>query len=91
MGFLKSIRPTRTIFQGGLHAAGACRLPPEWNGCKEKTNFCYSGKGLYARLDMDKGGAFSGSHMNHHFDELVLANDAKLIEPKTEGVLNHVQ
>ena len=40
---------------------------------------------------MDKAGAFSGSHMNHHFDELVLANDAKLIEPKTEGVLNHVQ
>ena len=33
LGFKKSLRPTRTIFQGGLHMAGACHLPPPWNGC----------------------------------------------------------
>ena len=33
LGFKKSIRPTRNIFQGGLHMAGACHLPPPWNGC----------------------------------------------------------
>ena len=91
MGFIKSIRPTRTTFQGGLHVGGACRLPPEWNGCKYKTDFCYSKSGLYERLTLDNKGVFHGSHINHYFDELVLANDGKLIEPKSEGVLNHVQ
>jgi hypothetical protein len=32
MAFHKSITPTRTIFMAGLHVAGACKLPPEWNG-----------------------------------------------------------
>ena len=91
MGFLKSIRPTRTTFHGGLHTGGACRLPLEWNGCKNNTDFCTLG---YVRLNderVDARGVIKKVHFDQHFDEIVLARDAKLIEAASEGVLNHVQ
>jgi hypothetical protein len=91
MGFLKSIRPTRTTFHGGLHTGGACRLPLEWNGCKNNTDFCTLG---YVRLNdekVDAKGVIKKVHFDQHFDEIVLARDAKLIEAASEGVLNHVQ
>ena len=91
MGFLKSIRPTRTTFNGGLHMGGACRLPPEWNGCKDRTDFYSTG---FVRLNdeqVDGTGAIRKLHFDQHFDEIVLPRDAKLVEPMTEGVLNHVQ
>jgi hypothetical protein len=91
MGFLKSIRPTRTTFHGGLHTGGACRLPLEWNGCKNNTDFCTLG---YKRLNdekVDARGEIKKVHFDQHFDEIVMVRDAKLIEPASEGVLNHVQ
>ena len=91
MGFKKSIRPTRTIFQGGLHMAGACRLPPEWNGCKNKTEFCSSGGSPFSRLTTDFNGSIVNFHLNHHFDELVMDEDTKLVDARVEGVLNHLQ
>ena len=91
MGFKKSIRPTRTIFQGGMHMAGACRLPPEWNGCANRTDFCFSGGDFFSRLIIDSNGSVVNFHLNHHFDERVRDEDTKLVDAKVEGVLNHLQ
>lgn len=91
MGFKKSIRPTRTTFQGGLHLAGACRLPYNWNGCANKTNFCYHNMKPFSRLQVDKNLKLVDFHLNHYFDELVMEADARLIDSKAEGVLNHFQ
>ena len=70
---------------------GACRLPPEWNGCKDKTDFCSKSIVRINDEQIDKTGAIRKLHFDQHFDELVLPRDAKLIKPKSEGVLNHVQ
>ena len=70
---------------------GACRLPPEWNGCKDKTDFCSKSIVRINDEQIDKTGAIRKLHFDQHFDELVLPRDAKLIQPKSEGVLNHVQ
>ena len=93
MGFQKSIRPTRTIYQGGMHLAGACKLPLKWNGCKGKNNteFCYSGEGTFSRTSLDDNGSYIDFHLNHYFDEVVMETDAKKINRLNEGVLNHVQ
>ena len=92
MGFQKSIRPTRTIFQGGMHLAGACKLPVEWNGCKENnTEFCYSGGGVNSREALNDNGSYIDFHLNHYFDELVMETDARRINRLNEGVLNHMQ
>eukprot|EP01036_Dinobryon_divergens_P038993 gene38993-51282_t len=40
MGFKKSILPTRTIFQAGLHIPGACKLESQWSNCVNKTEQC---------------------------------------------------
>lgn len=92
MGFKKSIRPTRTIFQGGLHLAGACRLPSGWNGCgHNETEFCYHHKRPFSRLQFDADKKVVDFHLDHYFDEIVLDTDAKFIDSKGEGVLNHIQ
>ena len=92
MGFQKSIRPTRTIFQGGMHLAGACKLPVEWNGCKENsTEFCYSGGGVNSREALNDNGSYIDFHLNHYFDEVVMETDARRINRLNEGVLNHIQ
>lgn len=92
MGFLKSIRPTRTVFQGGMHMAGACKMPQEWNGCNNnETEFCYSGEGLFSRVLYDEKGKHIDFHLNHHFDEMVMESDARKINRSNEAVINHVQ
>ena len=91
MGYKKSIRPTRTIFQGGLHMAGACRLPPPWNGCEKGTDFCFKGDGPQARHTIDANGTIHTFHLNHYFDEQVTESDIKLVDAQSEGVLNHLQ
>ena len=87
-GFLKSIRPTRTTFNGGLHLGGACRLPQEWNGCKNNTDFCTTDT---SQSGWKQREAVGRTFFGHRFDDVVLASDAKLIEPGSEGVLNHIQ
>ena len=92
MGFLKSIRPTRTVFQGGMHMAGACKLPQEWNGCNNnETEFCYSGQGLFSRVLYDEEGTHIDFHLNHQFDEIVMESDARKINRFNEAIINHVQ
>lgn len=90
MGFEKSIRPTRTTFQGGLHLAGACKLPPRWNGCPGNMDFCYINNGSKVRYLKDKNNVIINFHKDHYFDEVVRIQDAKLIDPKGEAILNHI-
>lgn len=92
LGFKKSIRPTRTIFQGGLHMAGACRLDWPWNGCKENVSFCWGpNEASQYRLTALPNGTAINFNLNHRFDEVVLDQDAKLIDPVHEAVINHLQ
>ena len=71
--------------------AGACRLPPEWNGCANNTDFCFAGGGPYSRKARTPEGEFIKFNLNHHFDEVVSDADAKVVDARTEGVLNHLQ
>ena len=66
---------------------GACKLPIAWNGCTDKEEFCYKGGGPYSRISAN-GNEF---HIDHRFDETVCEYDAKRINSKTEGVINHLQ
>jgi hypothetical protein len=91
MGFLKSIRPTRTVFHGGLHMAGACKLPVEWNGCTDGSEFCISGEVPYSRQAHPTEKEETDLHLSHHFDQLVTVMDARRINASAEGVLNHLQ
>jgi hypothetical protein len=91
MGFLKSIRPTRTVFHGGLHMAGACKLPVEWNGCKDGAEFCMTGEVPYSRQANPAEKVQIDLHLSHHFDQMVTLMDARRINSSAEGVLNHLQ
>ena len=91
MGFLKSIRPTRTVFHGGLHMAGACKLPVEWNGCTDGSEFCITGEVPYSRQAHPPEKQEIDLHLSHHFDQLVTLIDARRINASEEGVLNHLQ
>ena len=71
--------------------AGPCRLPPEWNGCKNQTDLCFSGKHICSRLIQNSAGNTISFNLDHRFDELVVYEDAKFVDAKVEGVLNHVQ
>jgi hypothetical protein len=86
LGFKKSIFPTRTIFQAGLHVGGACHLGRLWSGC-DHDRFCYQqGEGHeFSRIRKEFG------IMPHRFDETVLDKDAKRIDPKKEAVIYHIQ
>ena len=91
MGFLKSIRPTRTIFHGGLHMAGACRLPVERNGCTDGAEFCITGEEPFSRQADPAEKEEVDLHLSHHFDQLVTLMDARRINASAEAVLNHLQ
>ena len=91
MGFMKSIRPTRIIYHGGLHFAGACKLSPEWNGCNDGSEYCVSGEGPGSRMTKTGDGLRLDFHLNHYFDEVVMLYDGKKINASSEGVLNHLQ
>ena len=67
---------------------GACRLPPEWNGCKEKTDFCSTDALQREGKDIGTAGR---TFFGHRFDDVVELTDSKIIESMSEGVLNHVQ
>ena len=71
--------------------AGACKLPLEWNGCNDGTEFCSAGGGPYSRLSTTTDGKKIDFHLNHYFDEVVMLYDAKKIDASKVGVLNHLQ
>lgn len=90
LGFYKTIRPTRIIFQGGLHLPGGCKLPYPFNGCEKGVEFCYDGIGSPYRLTKYNNTAVI-FNKNQMFSEIVTKQDGKLINPAYDGVINHVQ
>jgi hypothetical protein len=96
MGLPKSIRPTRTVMQSGLHLAGSCRLPYPWNGCaspNDNIEDCpqYAANDKFVKLSNSGPGSAPSSLMKHSLYDTVLNEDAKLIDPITEAVINHIQ
>ena len=92
LGFKKSIRPTRTIFQGGLHMGGACHLPFPWNGCASPDdNFCYDKSQTLRRLARFPDGTAMEFHLSHSFNEMVTDKDSKRADPYSHAVINHLQ
>ena len=90
MAFKKSIVPTRTIFQVGLHVHGACKLEPQWTGCGDDyVDNCY----VKAEHERSSFIFYNGSmvyfHTTHKFDEIVTDGDAKMIDPNRFGVIYH--
>ena len=79
------------IYHGGLHLAGACKLPPEWNGCNDGSEYCVSGEKPGSRMTKTGDGLKLDFHLNHHFDEVVMPYDGKKVDALREGVLNHLQ
>jgi hypothetical protein len=88
---VRSIYPTRTIFQGGLRTGGACRLPSIWNSCSKNTDFCYKGKELSKTVLRNNSKDITGAKVNHYFDELVTKQDCKAINASREGVLSKLE
>ena len=91
LAFKKSIRPTRVVFQGGLHMVGACRLAPEWNGCSEHTDLCLEGESDGFRLTKLNDTDTIHFNLNHRFDDKVLIIDVKSANIATDGVIYHMQ
>ena len=85
---VRSIYPTRTIFQGGLRTGGACRLPSGWNSCSKNTDYCYKGKKISKTVILNNYKDITGTTVNHYFDELVTKEDCKVIDASSEGVLS---
>ena len=88
IGFQRSIRPTRTLFYGGLQEVGACRLPNGWTGCTGSSEFCDSVHPVEARrdaLDMKRNDEVD------HFGIHVSMKDAKVLCPVTEGALSRLK
>ena len=82
IGFQRSIRPTRTLFYGGLQEVGACRLPNGWTGCTGSSEFCDSAHPVEARrdaLDMQRN------------NKVAVRKYTKLVSPIREGVLSRLQ
>lgn len=89
-GFRKSIIPTKTMFQMGLHMSGACHLPYPFNGCeKNATGFCYQKPHLDEDnfMDVKKKNMF---YSTHSFIDKVRNADVRDIDMANEGVLHHI-
>ena len=91
-GFRKSIVPTKTIFQFGLHAQGACNLQYPFNGCTGTTSgICTD------TIDKDKSRRYletdneTDNRNTHRFIDRVTNNEMKDIDMKNEAVLFHNQ
>ena len=86
ISFQRSIRPTRTLYYGGLNEAGACRLPDGWNGCTGSNDLCDAT--LPEEASRDELGMMRNSVQ--YFDEHVTIADADIIKPVTEGALSRL-
>lgn len=81
-GNVKSIVPTHTAFQVGLHGAGACVMDTPV-GCPSSNPFCHTNGREIQAADY--------FHRTHYLDEWVFMTDAKLVSLATEGCLYHYQ
>ena len=91
-GFRKSIVPTKTIFQFGLHAQGACNLQYPFNGCTGTTSgICTD------TIDKDKSKRYvrtdneTDNRNTHRFIDRVTNNEIKDIDIKNEAAVFHYQ
>lgn len=103
MAFKKSIRPTRTIFYGGLHMVGACRIEPQWTPCGTEgvkrmvigtetgvnSQFCWGEGADYGIRDRYDQVSGHDFHFDHRFDEYVYEEDNKFVDFMSEGVIYH--
>ena len=79
IAFQRSIRPTRTLFYGGLHEAGTCRLRDGYSGSSDFDNTGHPAEARKDELDMKSN------------DDVVVRKYTKLISPVTEGALSRLQ
>ena len=91
-GFRKSIVPTKTIFQFGLHTQGACNLEYPFDGCTGKTSgICTD------TIDKDRSKYYvetkeeTYNRNTHRFIDKVTDNEIKDISIKNEATLFHNQ
>jgi hypothetical protein len=82
MGFKKSILPTRTMFQAGLHMGGACKLESPWINCNENSSTSCN------IITLSNGSQSNINHI-HKFNEKVLDADTKRMNPESEGMIYH--
>lgn len=74
---------------GGLHIVGACRLPPPFDGCQPENrimNTCYNKNGRLSEIERRYD-----FNNYHSFDEVVLDQDAKFVDPLKVAFINHIQ
>ena len=83
MTWFKSIWPTRTVYHGGLHEAGVCKLPIEWTSCKDnnQTEYCYGTKDKHNDI-------FSRFH---DFNQNTGEKNGKLLDMDTQAYIAHFQ
>ena len=92
--FYKSIVPTKTIFQVGLHQHSCCRLDHwQMNGCSNKNDstieFCNHN---IAIDNMHVNLKYMASNMTYHtFDQVILPSDRKTLNKVTEGLILHIK
>jgi hypothetical protein len=97
---IKSILPTKRIFQGGLHSAGGCSLDPEWTGCswgsssnsgveKSREELCFRkiDDEYYAHNQFIANKNPTVIPAMHAIDDVVFDRDRKKLNIQTEGYL----
>ena len=86
--FKKSIFPTKTLYQFGLHAHGACDIQHPWSGCKKNTSgFCYEVSNIEIESSNIRKKNF---RTTHSFIDKVMPSDTKRIGKNKEAVLYHM-
>lgn len=71
--------------------AGACKMPIDWNGCTDGSEFCITGEVPYSRQADSAAEEEVNLRLSHHFDQSVTLMDARKINALDEAVLNHLQ
>ena len=66
-------------------------MPVQWNGCANRTDLCYTSTGKLPNPFHNPSINYQYLKGYHRFDELVMDSDAKTIDKKNGGCLNHIQ
>ena len=87
LGFKKSIFPTKTLFQFGLHMHGACHMEHPWSGCdKDSSGFCYK----LSEIETNSRRYSENFRTTHSFLDIVRDADTREIDSENEAVIYHV-
>ena len=88
---VRSIYSTRTVFQGGLHTGGTCRLPSIWKPCDKNTDYCHIEKEL-SKMKIEKNDTkISSTKKDNFFIEVSSGDNSKLIDSFNEGVISKTE